>query len=69
MNLCWKKRLKFHWKTLLGPYINSVSSGGNQKQHDFFSILPARMCKCMQQYREPLHKEASENKSVLSVLK
>lgn len=70
MNLCWKKRLKFHLKTLLGPYINSLAvRGATKNQHDFFSNLPACVCKCMQRYREPFHKEASENKSVLSVLK
>lgn len=70
MNLCWKKRLKFHFKTLLGPYINSLAVlGATKNQHDFFSNVPACVCKCMQQHREPYHKEASENKSVLSVLK
>lgn len=70
MNLCWKKRLKFHLKTLLGPYVNSLAVlGVTKNQHDFFSNVPACVCKCMWWYREPFHKEASENKSVLSVLK
>lgn len=70
MNLCWKKRLKFHLQTLLGPYIKSLADlGATKNQYNFFPNLPACMWKHMQWYREPFHEGASENQSALSASK